>query len=359
MPSGNRFRSRFLYRVRRSLPVRSILSNPAYIGKVRINGEVFPGQHEPIIEAKTWQQAADLFAAAPERRGRHPKGQHLFRGGMLRCGQCGDAMVPRTQGEQQVVLLRRALQDGQRVLRSENDPEGRDDEAVYSYFERVGLDVEATRQQLAEGRDRKLAEVRALREGAEDEAQRASERLSRVRRDYQDGKLAADDWAEQREQLTAECDGATAEAESLRKRESEVSNWGELRDVEGDVLNKLTDLRRAVAGEVRDAEGLDAVRAALTRLFEGFTVHHRPDRDPGDEPIGVEGVPVGEYLAWVREGTVPEDYSPAVAAQEYLIEVRPRPEVLEGYEGGELTPILHREPLQQAENNQRRSSVPS
>ena len=86
-----------------------ILTNPVHIGKVRHNGEVFPGLHEGIIDEKTWQQAADLVAARPERRGRPSKGQHLFRGGMLRCGECGGAMVPRTR-RQRELLLRRALE---------------------------------------------------------------------------------------------------------------------------------------------------------------------------------------------------------------------------------------------------------
>ena len=90
------------------------------------------------------------------------------------------------------------------------------DQAVYDYFQRVGLDVEATRQQLAEARDRKLTEVRALRSQADGEAHRAVDRLARVRRDYQDGKLAADDWSEQRDQLIVELGAAQSEAERLR-----------------------------------------------------------------------------------------------------------------------------------------------
>jgi hypothetical protein len=45
----------------------------------------------------------------------------------------------------------------------------------------VALDVEATRAQLAESRDRKLAEVRALHAGAERQAQHTEDRLARVR----------------------------------------------------------------------------------------------------------------------------------------------------------------------------------
>ena len=64
-------------------------------------------------------------------------------------------------------------------------------------------------------RGRRLEEIRTLRANAEQEAQLAAERLARVRRDYQDGKLAPDDWAEQREQLEGERKAAEAEAKRL------------------------------------------------------------------------------------------------------------------------------------------------
>jgi hypothetical protein len=129
------------------------------------------------------------------------------------------------------------------------------DSAVYDYFERVGLDVEATKEQLAEARDRKLAEVGALRKDAESELRASEERLIRVRRDYQDGAIEREDWAEQRPQLIEERDGARAEAERLREQEREVETWGELRDAEADTLRQLSEIRKAIAGEVQNAEG--------------------------------------------------------------------------------------------------------
>lgn len=331
-----------------------ILTNPVHIGKVRHNGEVFPGLHEGIIEEKTWQQAADLLGARPERRGRPSKGRHLFRGGMLRC-QCGGAMVPRTtKGDNE-----RYYCDGHSKLGDDfcnQKPIAREliDTAVYAYFESVGLDIEATRQQLTESRDRKLGEVRALLGEAEREAQRARERLDRVRRDYQDGKLAADDWAEQRDQLTGELDGAEAEADRLRDQEHEVTAWGELRDVEADVLHQLSEIRKAIAGEIDRAEDVDAVRAAFSRLFARFVIS---PRDP---------------KLWRKSR--PKDFAPKSVEYKsalldtdgygFLIDVWVRTDSLlrpgqrDGYDEN-WHPILRREPLQQAENNQRRSSVPS
>ena len=92
------------------------------------------------------------------------------------------------------------------------------------------------------------------------------------------------------------------------------------------------------AGEVQDAEGIDAVRAALTRLFERLILHvpgsnwfRHDDIKPSIRAGSLEGVMHIELV--VRETAV--------------------------IEGEGISPVIRREPLQQAENNQRRSSVPS
>ena len=68
------------------------------------------------------------------------------------------------------------------------------DGPTWDFFERLVLDLDATRKAVAEAHDAKVAQHRGLRAQAEREAQRADERFARVRRDYQDGKLDADDW---------------------------------------------------------------------------------------------------------------------------------------------------------------------
>src|SRR5207247_2294857 len=66
---------------------------------------------------------------------------------------------------------------------------------------------------------------------------------------------------------------ARAEAERLAEREVEIAQQATLRDVEGELLGFLTDIRSAVAGQIENAVGVDAVRAALTQLFERFSLH--------------------------------------------------------------------------------------
>jgi hypothetical protein len=192
------------------------------------------------------------------------------------------------------------------------------------------LDVEATRAQLREAVDRRVAEVRALREEAEAEERRAVEAFSRIRRDYKRGQLSASEWRGFRTELTEEREAAGAEAARLRDQEREIADRGALRDCEEDTLQALAEIRQAIVGEVKKAPDLEAVRAALRRLFAGFVLHR----------TGSETAPTRQYLdlAFLGDGA------------EYVIEPIVRDQVVEGYTE-KMTPILRREPLYKAENN--------
>ena len=257
----------------RTSTVGGILDNPCCIGKIEHNGEILPGTHKAILDEGTWGRAASIRSSRGTRRGRPPKGRHLFKGGMLRCGRCGEAMSPRTREDWEFYYCNGNSSFGKEFCSQGAVGRSAIDTAVYTYFEHVGLDVEATREQLAESRDRKLAEVRALLQDAEHQAQRASESLARVRRDYTRGALGAEDWREFRSELSAEKQAAEAEVERLQEQEAEVLAWGELKDVQADTLRKLADLRRAIGGEIQDAEGIEAVRVALSRMFDRLVLN--------------------------------------------------------------------------------------
>jgi site-specific DNA recombinase len=258
----------------RQSTVSGILSNPVYIGKVTYKGKPLDGVHKPLIEAGLWKKVADLLAARSGRnRGAPPKGRHLFRGGLLRCSNCGEAMVPRTNGGYEMYYCNGRGKLGREHCEMPHLRRADIDTAVLSYFEKVGLDVEATREALRESHDRKLAEVRTALRDAEREAQKARETFSRIRADYKRGDLPAKEWREEwQPELTEERQAAEAVVARLREQEADVASWSDLKDAGAETLRRLTEIRRAIAGEVRDAQGTEAVRAALARLFESFTV---------------------------------------------------------------------------------------
>lgn len=71
--------------------VVEMLRNPIYLGKVRHHGQVYDGQHEPLIDAQTWQRVQDIL----ERRGTRRPVTIVASGpftGLLYCEDCGAAM---------------------------------------------------------------------------------------------------------------------------------------------------------------------------------------------------------------------------------------------------------------------------
>jgi hypothetical protein len=234
-------------------------------------------------------------------------------------------MVPRTNGGYEMYYCNGRSKLGKEFCPTPHLRRADIDGPVYRYFERVGLDVEATRAQLSDQRDQQLAEVRALRAQAEQEAQRADERLTRIRRDYADGKLEADDWRSLRDELTPQADAARAEVLRLRKSEAAVEQDSAVLDAEQETLERLAEIRRAMAGEIHDAESADAVRAALSRLFSKFVLHpHQGARFEGKGRAELVDV-----------------------ADSYMIELDVRPQALISYLSDEhpLLPVLRREPL--------------
>lgn len=295
--------------------ISKILRNPFYKGVILYEGEEFQGIHEAIVSPDLWGEVAELLAGRkrlgrPQGQGRPPAGKHLFYGGMLRC-VCDGAMVPRT--------TKRTLKSGEIAVyehyecyEHHRDPRAcpvtairREviDSPAYRYFERVGLDLEATRASLAANQESRLDQVRSLLAEAERDADQARARLERVERDYLDGNIDAADWNRWRDSLESNLSAAEGQVARLMTQAEDVERTDAGRDLEESVLRKLAAIRAAIAGEVTDAEGAEAARAAILRLFEGFAL-----REPA------LGLNVPAELAWVgryvveprmREGVIP------------------------------------------------------
>lgn len=71
--------------------VQRMLKNPVYTGAITHKGKVYDGNHEAIIDKDTWNRAQTVLTA---RRTGHKNsaGRYLLTG-MVKCGECGMAMV--------------------------------------------------------------------------------------------------------------------------------------------------------------------------------------------------------------------------------------------------------------------------
>jgi site-specific DNA recombinase len=272
--------------------VRRVLANPTYRGVVHAGkdeeGESveYPGEHPVIIDPETWEKANRLRESLARTKGGGkgpvPKGNHLFRHGHLRCGRCGEAMIPRTIRPRsktgrwyEAYLCYGRVRGGPEAC--EQAPVRREhvDEAVFDYFSAIALDVDATRARFTRAHDERLAEARACRERAERDLLRVQAEVEKVERDYFAGDLSAATYERLLAKKGHEQDALEAEARLFREREAEVVNAGSLSHADEAVLSYLAKLRAAVVFRVTDADGLDAVRAALVSTFESFMLHHR------------------------------------------------------------------------------------
>lgn len=307
--------------------VRQILMNPLYKGYLRYDGEEYPGQHEPIVSEEVWEEAAQMRAARARTsgggRGRPPKGNFLFRKGMLRC-ECGAAMVTRTDPNRasapsETYVCYDHIND---PLVCSMPPQKRDeiDEAVFRYFAEVVLDIEATREQLETARSSRLNELRALGEQSKAEVRRVEERLARVRMDYLDGRISAEDWRALRADLDSDLKGANAEVERLATQETHIEALGELLDAEQETLARIAEIRKAIAGKVNDPNGVDAVRGALLRLFDAFVIR----RSAAGQKVHLEMARPGLIIeAILREDVVGGLEAPLVFSREPLLDGGP------------------------------------
>jgi site-specific DNA recombinase len=246
--------------------ISKVLANRSYLGEVKLGGEWLPGEHEPLIDVETFERAALLRDASRRSRtgGRRPTGPLLFRKGFLTCGACGESMVPRSNPLPGYYYCYRNKIEGPGACSMPNVKAKDIDGAVLRFFERHWLDVEGTRAQFDASVTAWQDEARGYREAAEVDAQAARERYERVRRDYQDGRLDADDWREQRRDLLAELEAAEAQVETMRRREADVTDEAHRRDAEVEVLRTLAALN--------EADNVDHVRATLMGTFERFEV---------------------------------------------------------------------------------------
>lgn len=259
--------------------VRRLLMHPEYRGAVAYKGAVVceQGEQEPIVSRELWneaQQALNARKALPARGGgRRPKGRHLL-AGLLKCGICGQTLRVRTyEGGRGSYACERGKDHRRRCQGHGPYPQDVIDGRVLDYFNRVGLDMEATREAFASTAQRRIAEARSVREAAEREEAEANDRLARMRRYFQNGTMVEEDWDGHREELEPELAAASAELERARKAEMAAIEGADLHDAEEMLLRYLDQLRKRIVGDVRDAEGAEAVRGALVKLFDHFTLY--------------------------------------------------------------------------------------
>ena len=249
--------------------IGALLNDPIWLGVLRNGQGEFRVFDEALIDADLVNAArATLKGPEGPRAGRRTL-RFLLGNGLLRCGQCGNAMRVKRAGSYEAYVCNSFERCPQKPVRR-----AAVDSAVLAFFEQTSIDMEQTKRDLQARADHEQALLADLIASAERDEAQARERLTRVRRDYQDGKLDADDWSQQRVELQNELQAAQDNAERLRTRHAEAgADESAVDDLE--LLQRLAEIRAAVAGDITaNPEDFEATRAALRRVFKAF--HLRP-----------------------------------------------------------------------------------
>lgn len=264
--------------------VGHMLGNPIYKGMIRRSEPdgswtLYPGQHQAIVGADLWNRvnAARKMRASAKgyagAGGRPVRGLHLLRRGMLRCDQCGGAMIPHTRGGdsdvQTYICMTRRNHGPEACSRSSITRESVDGRLLRELTRRY-IDREATRERLARRRSTDLAAARLAVELAEHDllAVNADARLAFIKRKWQEEVLSDDDYASDRQEIQQEHAAAQAALDQASARVALLEAGLDAADAEEITLRHLADLKAAIAGQLDKAPDLSALRTLIGQVLD-------------------------------------------------------------------------------------------
>ncbi|MFO7898305.1 MAG: recombinase family protein [Planctomycetota bacterium] len=164
-----------------------MLANVIYLGKVKLKGTVYEGEHEPIVDGGLWTKAEEM-----RRRNGHNGGGRVrnkygaLLKGLIVCGSCDRAMTHTTSGTTKTYryyVCAKAQADGWDTCPTKSVPAGEIERFVVDRIRCIGSDPRLLAETLREtgaqrrtGADRLESELAALRSelaGLDDEVRAA------------------------------------------------------------------------------------------------------------------------------------------------------------------------------------------
>ncbi|GIW90220.1 MAG: integrase [Pirellulaceae bacterium] len=158
----------------------SLLTNPLYIGQVRHKGDVYPGEHEPIVEVEVFQQVQAMLQSNGRSGGVLVRNRHgALLKGLLFCKACGRAMTHsftcRGQRRYRYYTCTRAIKSGRKACPSGSLPAGEIERVVIDHIRAITTDPRLRAEVLREAQaqiEGELAELVRERRGLEQELSR-------------------------------------------------------------------------------------------------------------------------------------------------------------------------------------------
>ena len=290
--------------------VGAILANPLYRGCFMFNGETLKGTHEAIVSEDVWARAELVRSSKVRRGGRWPDGGHLLVKGVLVCGQCGYAMIPRKifgNGGRERYQCRGRMERGKSFCDQPSIRRELIDGPFLDALTTHYIDLEATQARIEARTASDLTIAREAVIQAETEVQRTEARLAKIQRGWQDEVIDDNEYRQQRDQLLAEQEGAQAALQRAQDHVAKTERTGVMGDAQQALLRHLATIKEAVADGVGRAPDLNALRNVIGTLFEKIELVRWGswgiDGDPGGWMAPVEQPAVVDrdqgYALWL------------------------------------------------------------
>jgi site-specific DNA recombinase len=288
--------------------ITRILTNPAYAGKLPVTGEdgkPLPGAHEAIVDEELWSRVQAIGSGATRRKGgRHADGAHLLVRGVLRCGSCGSAMLPRKARpgvERERYVCSGRIEHGRDYCAQPSIRRELIDEPLLATLLDGYIDHEATVRRIEERASAELTVAREALGQAEREAAAVDydRRLARATRGWQDEVIDDAEYARQRAELDNERDGAQAALAQAQERTKQIEQ-GAPGDAEQILLDHLATIKRAVTTGIDEARDLHALRNVIGQMFESIRLVRSGRLPLGD--LGPGFIPFDEGVPLVEDG---------------------------------------------------------
>jgi len=216
--------------------LRSLLTNVAYVGKVRYKDEHHPGEHAGIVEPAIWQNAQELLRSNGRTGGMHIRNKYgALLKGLLFCKPCGVAMghsYTTKKGNRcyRYYVCYQAQKQGWESCPSKSLPAEQVEQFVVEQIRCIGRDPELLARTLAQ-LNQKHAEASAAAERELRLLERERQKLAgEVRRAQQTAGRSPEDaarLAELEQQLQA-ADARRHELAGFVERQTRAVNRGEL-----------------------------------------------------------------------------------------------------------------------------------
>jgi site-specific DNA recombinase len=159
-----------------------LLANPIYAGRVRYQGEEFPGEHEAIVDEKTFQRVQDLMAKNAQTNGTQARNRYGFLlKGLVRCTACNAPLIPSVSRKGTKVyryyVCGGAMKKGYRTCPCPQINAQKLEDVIVAQIRVVGSDHALQRETV-----RQVQEARAaIRPALVSEQKRLRQRLEKVR----------------------------------------------------------------------------------------------------------------------------------------------------------------------------------